>query len=110
MFSITHLHLPLNTARASIVSIPGLRDLFRREWYSRSVLIFNICVCFFGILLTGYVLYLQLGNYFTGLTTHERFSNEAQNARKIRAKLQKLDKDINYKNPKSSSNSIKTGW
>lgn len=84
------------------MTIPSLKSLFNSEWISRVFLIINIILCFLALLLNGYVLIIQIGNFLTNSTTYERFSHEGMAERKKRKKYLHKIKKRNDANPKSS--------
>ena len=78
------MHKDIPKYDESFFRIEVLRELFKYEWISRIFLIINIIISFIAVLLNGYVLFIQAGNFLTNYTTYERFSHEGIAARKKR--------------------------
>lgn len=83
-FSITYVNTDIHHLNNSWFQIEALTRIFKHEWYSRVFLIINIVISFIAVLLNGYVLFIQAGNFLTNYTTYERFSHEGIAARKRR--------------------------
>jgi palmitoyltransferase ZDHHC13/17 len=100
--SIIFVKEKLPGGHTNSITIESIGKIFQSEWISRVFLIINIILCFLALLLTGYVMIIQIGNFMTNSTTYERFSHEGMVARKKRKKhLSKLRKHHNV-NHKSS--------
>ena len=83
-FSIRYVNIDIHGLDDSWFKIEALTKIFEDEWYSRVFLIINIVISFIAVLLNGYVLFIQAGNFLTNYTTYERFSHEGIAARKRR--------------------------